>query len=141
MIRKIIAIVLLVLVIGVVVFVVKGYRLQMPRAAQNVIEQASDSTTTGKVKAAFALSKRLSVYDINIVTKGGVVTLTGQVPSEIDKDLAAGVAKDTTGVQQVDNQLQVEPGVKPSEASRHESARVTDLEIGADLRERLAASQ
>ncbi|HZS07945.1 MAG TPA: BON domain-containing protein [Blastocatellia bacterium] len=141
MIRKIIAVVLLVLVIGVVAFVVMGYRLQMPRAAQGVIQQASDSATTGKVRAAFGLSKRLSAYDIKIDTRGGVVTLTGQVPSDVDKDLAASVAKDTTGVQQVDNQLQVEPGVKPSEASLREGARVADLEIRADLRERLAASE
>jgi osmotically-inducible protein OsmY len=105
-----------------------------------VTQRAADLATTGKVKSAFALSKRLSAYAIEVDTSQGTVRLTGQVPSEIEKELATSVAKDTTGVAQVDNQLRVEPGVQPSEASRRESARVMDLEIRADLRERLAAS-
>ena len=44
-------------------------------------------------------------------------------------------------MKQVDNQIRVEPGLKPSDASLRESARVTDLEIHAYLRERLAASE
>ena len=91
-----------------------------------MLQQASDSTTTGKVESAFALSKRLSVYEIEATTQAGVVTLTGQVPSEIDKELAANVARDTNGVNQVVNQLEVEPGVKPSEASLRESGSRID---------------
>lgn len=112
----------------------------VPRAAGEVLQQASDATTTGKVESAFALSKRLSAYDIKVTTQAAAVTLTGQVPSEVDKQLAENVAQDTTGVKQVVNQLQVEPTVKPSEASLRESGRIADLEIQADLRERLAAS-
>ncbi|MBI1759861.1 MAG: BON domain-containing protein [Acidobacteria bacterium] len=112
----------------------------VPRAAGEVLQQASDATTTGKVASAFALSKRLSAYDIGVTTQAAVVTLTGRVPSEIDKELAENVAQDTTGVKQVLNQLQVEPTVKPSEVSLRESGRIADLEIQADLRERLATS-
>src|SRR5262245_38774481 len=100
----------------------------------------SHTKITGQVKAAFALSKRISAYEIAVDTKDGVVTLTGQVPSEIDRELAASVAQDTTGVKQVNNQIRVEPGLKPSEASVRESSRVADLEILADLRERITAS-
>lgn len=63
------------------------------------------------------------------------------MPSEIDRELAETVARDTTGVKQVDNQLRVEPGLKPSDASLRESYRIADLELHADLRERLAASK
>ncbi|NOT60517.1 MAG: BON domain-containing protein [Acidobacteria bacterium] len=112
----------------------------VPRAAGQMLQQAADATTTGKVKSAFTLSQRLSAYDIEPATQDGVVTLTGQVPTEIDRELAEKVARDTRGVNQVNNQLAVEPNVKPSDASLRESQRVTDLEIQANLRERLAAS-
>lgn len=139
--RRILVVVLLLILLGAVAYFVVVPRVRMPQAAQSMMAQAADATTTGKVKSAFALSKRLSPYEINVETKDGVVTLSGRVASEIDRELAEGVAKDTTGVRQVNNQLIVEPGIKPSEASLRESARVADLEIQADLRERLVVSE
>ncbi len=138
--RKIIALVVLLGAIGLAVWFYYNPQSSVPRAAGVVVQQATDATTTGKVKSAFALSKRLSVYDIGVDTSGGVVTLTGGVPSEIDKQLAVSVAKDTNGVKQVNDQLVVQEGVQPSEASLRESARVADLEIRAGLQERLAVS-
>jgi len=122
---------------------VYGWRWQItvPNSASDVIRNVSDAGITAQVKAAFALSKRISAYEIGVETKNGVVTLTGQAPSEVDRQMAGDVAKDTTGVKQVDNQIRVEPGLKPSDASLRENARVTDLEIHANLRERLASSE
>jgi osmotically-inducible protein OsmY len=104
-------------------------------------QSATDISLTNNVKSAFALSKRLSAYEINITTKDGVVALTGQVPTEVDKQLAGNVAKDVQDVKSVDNQLQVNPGIKPSESSMREGMRVADLEIRAELNEKLASSQ
>jgi len=117
------------------------WSLTVPDSAREVLREVTDATITGQVKTAFAISKRISAYEINVETQDGVVTLKGQVPSEIDLELAGAIARDTTGVKQVDNQLRVEPGLKPSDASLRESARVADLEIHADLRERMAASK
>jgi osmotically-inducible protein OsmY len=117
------------------------WHISAPKSASDVIRDVSDAGITTQIKAAFAISKRISAYDIGVATKDGVVKLTGRAPSEADRELAGNVAKDTTGVNQVDNQIQVEPGLKPSDASLRESARVADLEIQADLRERLAASE
>ena len=138
--RSILAVATLVLLAGIALYFYFYPQARVPQAASQVLQRASDTTITGKVKSAFALSKRLSAYDIGVSTQTAIVTLTGQVPSEIDKELAGNVARDTTGVNQVSNQLQVEPAVKPSEASLREAARIADLEIQADLRERLAAS-
>lgn len=138
--KKIIALVVLLGAIGLAVWFYYNPQSAVPRAAGAVVQQAADATTTGKVKSAFALSKRLSVYDIGVDTSEGLVTLTGGVPSEIDKQLAVSVAKDTNGVKQVNDQLVVQEGVQPSEASLRESARVADLEIRAGLQERLAVS-
>ncbi len=104
-------------------------------------QSAADIAVTNQVKSVFSLTKRLSAYEINIGAKDGVVTLTGQVPTEVDKQLAGSIAKEVPDVKSVDNQLQVSPGVKPSETSLREGMRVTDLEIRADLNEKLAMSQ
>ncbi|MFN7927919.1 MAG: BON domain-containing protein [Blastocatellia bacterium] len=128
-----------VVLVGVVIWIAMS-RTRLPEAAQGVMQQAADLTTTGKVKSNFSLSKRLSIYDLKVATQNGVVTLTGRVPTEIDKELAASVAKDTTGVTGVTNQLVVESGLRPSEQSLRETARIADLEIQADLRERYASS-
>jgi osmotically-inducible protein OsmY len=138
--RGLLTVVTLILLTGAILYFYFYPQAPVPQAASQVLQQAADTTTTGKVKSAFALSKRLSVYDIGVTTQTGVVSLTGQIPSEIDKELAGNVARDTTGVNQVNNQLQVEPAVKPSEASLREGTRIADLEIQADLRERLSAS-
>jgi osmotically-inducible protein OsmY len=104
-------------------------------------QQASDLAVSNNVRAAFALSKRLSAYAINVETKEGVVMLSGQVPTEVDKELAENVTKDVPDVKGVNNQLMVQPGLKPSEASVREGMRVTDLEIRADLNEKMVQSQ
>jgi hyperosmotically inducible periplasmic protein len=137
--RTSIILLVIVIIVGIVTWIVLT-RTPLPQAAKGILQQASDITTTGKVKSNFSLSKRLSAYDINVDTHNGIVTLSGRVPSEIDKDLAVGVAKDTTGVIEVTNQLTVEPGIRLSEESLRESARIADLEIQADLRERLSSS-
>lgn len=102
---------------------------------------ADDKALSDQVKAAFALSRRLSAYPIEVAARDGIVTLTGQVPTEIDKELAGNVARDVPDVQNVDNQLQVQPGLKPSEASVREGMRVSDLEIRANLNEKLLSSE
>jgi len=136
----------LILILGLLALIAEAgvawrWQLTVPDSARDVLREVTDATITGQVKTAFAISKRISAYEISVTTRDGVVTLTGQVPTEIDKGLAGDVAKDTNGVKQVDNQLRVEPGLKPSDASLRESSRVADLEIYADLRERLAASK
>jgi hyperosmotically inducible protein len=136
----------LILILGLLALVaVAGvawrWQLTVPDSAREAFRGVADATITGQVKTAFAISKRISAYEINVDTQDGVVTLKGQVPTEIDRELAGDIAKDTTGVKQVDNQLRVEQGLKPSDASLRASSRVTDLEIHADLRERMAASK
>jgi osmotically-inducible protein OsmY len=139
--RKAIILILGLIALVAIAGVAWRWQIAMPDSARDMIRDVSDARITGQVKAAFALSKRISAYDIGVETKDGVVTLSGQVPSEIDRELAENVAKDTTGVKQVNNELRAEPGLKPSDASARESSRVGDLEIYADLRERLASSQ
>jgi len=62
----------LALIAGVVIFIVLP-RSAMPQMAQNALAQAADATTSGKVKSAFALSKRLSPYDISVDSRDGAL--------------------------------------------------------------------
>jgi len=97
---------------------------------------SADTAISGKVKTAFGLSKRLSAYDIKVDTDDGVVTLSGQVGSEHVKSLAAEIARDTPGVREVINNIEVNPGAQPS----IENSRIDDLEIRTAILEAFARS-
>lgn len=62
----------------------------------------------GKLEAAYALNPHLNPFKIETDVDDGVVTLTGTVDSDIDRDLAGEVAKGVEGVTKVDNELQVD---------------------------------
>jgi len=89
------------------------------------------------VKTALGLSKRLAGFDIGVNTSDGIVTLTGQVPSEDIKSLAGEIARDTAGVTEVRNEIAVDPSAQPSSESVH----VEDLEIRVAILEALAHSR
>ncbi|MGH9938335.1 MAG: BON domain-containing protein [Blastocatellia bacterium] len=138
--KSLISILVIAVALGLFVYFTDAGRTLLDRVWGGE-QSAADIAITNKVKSAFLLSKRLSAYEIGAEAKDGVVTLTGQVPTEVDKELAGNVAKDVPEVKGVNNQLQVNPGIRPSEATAREGMRVTDLEIRADLNEKLAKSQ
>ncbi|MCK9509368.1 MAG: BON domain-containing protein [Pigmentiphaga sp.] len=70
---------------------------------------ASDTAVTAKIKAAFVKEKELSALDISVETTRGVTTLSGKVDSQAQVDLAERVARDVEGVQDVHNNITVEP--------------------------------
>lgn len=123
---------LLVLILAAGGFYVYKYGFKMP----SVFSSSEDENTTKRVKAAFAMSKRMSGYNFEVSTSGGVVTLNGQLPSEGLKALAGEIARDTKGVKEVSNQITVDPNVQPAS----ENAHVTDLEIRAAILESFAKS-
>src|SRR5260370_33858124 len=66
-----------------------------------------DTTITAEVKTKLASDKQVSASAIHVNTKGGVVTLNGNVPSPEMAQHAAQLAEQTNGVKQVNNQLMV----------------------------------
>src|SRR5260370_14227776 len=85
----------------------------------SIFSSSADVATTVKVKSALSLSKRLAGYSIGVKTEGGVVTLTGEVASEDAKSLAGEIARDTPGVKDVKNEINVNPVARPSGESSH----------------------
>lgn len=74
------------------------------RAAGDVFR---DVTTTASVKLALAFEPGVSATGIDVDTDGGTVTLSGEVDSEAERQLAKKVAEDVGGVEEVMNQIQV----------------------------------
>src|SRR6185369_900896 len=132
----------LVAVIIALILVLCGYYIythgwKKPESFRSIFSTSGDPDTTRKVKTAIGLSKRLAPFEINVATSDGTATLTGQVPSEDIKSLAAEIARDTAGVKDVKNDISVDPAAKPSSESVH----VEDLEIRVAILEALARSK
>jgi osmotically-inducible protein OsmY len=99
-----------------VVDVEEQLRVASPGAATiagrqwGVPEGASDDTwITTQIQSKFYTDAFVKVGDVEVITQAGAVTLTGTVPSAEGKRRAEMIARDTAGVQQVRNQLSVEP--------------------------------
>lgn len=108
----------------------------------------NDAATTAKVKTALAADPTVSATSINVDTSAGVVTLTGKVPDEQARQKALQLARGTSGVSRVTDQLSVDPSVRAerSEDTAIESARVgaraaADLAIEASIKSALGASR
>jgi osmotically-inducible protein OsmY len=66
-----------------------------------------DAWIGGKLEAVYALNRHLSAFAITTEVENGIVHLTGDVESDIDRDLAAELAKGIEGVVEVDNDLEI----------------------------------
>lgn len=69
--------------------------------------EANDAWITGKVEMAYTLNRHLNPFAIDTDVESGVVTLTGNVESDVDSKLAEEIAKGIDGVSEVNNELQV----------------------------------
>ena len=73
-------------------------------------EELSDGWITTKVKAKITADPQLNPFNIDVDTEDGVVILSGIVESEESRQEAEKLARDTKGVVDVDNHLEVERG-------------------------------
>jgi hyperosmotically inducible protein len=70
-------------------------------------DKTADAAITSAVKTKFLGDTQVSGMKIDVDTKDGVVTLTGNVKSEAEKAEAVRLAKNTTGVKSVVDKLTV----------------------------------
>ena len=68
----------------------------------------TDSGVTTKVKAKFAQDDIVKAHDINVTTRDGVVTLSGEVDSSAARERAVSLARATEGVTNVIDDLQLD---------------------------------
>ena len=69
-----------------------------------------DAWIDGQLEAVYGLNTHLSAFAIDTSVADGVVSLTGEVSSDIDRDLAGELAKGIDGVVNVDNNLLLAAG-------------------------------
>ena len=69
--------------------------------ASEVQDVVSDSWITSKVKSVFLANTDISGLDIKVETVDGVVSLSGEVPTVAERDLAISKAEGIKGVKAV----------------------------------------
>ncbi len=73
-------------------------------AVQPVVAR-DDVSITGDVRARLAGNGQTSPLAVAVDTKGGVVHLTGSVPTDMDRTSVERIARDAPGVRAVDNDV------------------------------------
>jgi hyperosmotically inducible protein len=68
---------------------------------------ASEASLSAKIKAKMALDDRVSASAIDVDTDGSVVTLSGRVSSDEERQRAVRLAKETDGVSSVRDELTI----------------------------------
>ena len=135
--RKLIAVGIPLIIVAGAGYYIYTHGWKKPESISAIFSSSGDPDTSRKVKTALGLSKRLAGFNINVNTSDGVATLSGQVPSEDVKSLAGEIARDTAGVNEVKNEIAVDPATQPSSERVH----IEDLEIRAAILEALAHSR
>ena len=97
----------------------------------------ADSAITAIVKSKLAVDNETSSANINVDTKGGVVTLTGVVTTQGNKEQAERIARNTEGVTRVINNITVETDSEQDGAVAGMAA--SDLAILSKIKTRYVA--
>lgn len=109
---------------------------QPKSTAESVKDAVSDTAITARIETLFAVNEQLSPFDINTTTVKGVVTLTGSVADEVQKDLATSLAKTVEGVTDVKNELIIVDAAPPRPAKTWRQ-RIDDASLAAAIRSNL----
>jgi len=76
-------------------------------AAQKVKETVGEAALTTKIKAKMALDDSVKARGIDVTTSGTTVTVSGTVGSASERERAVALARETAGVTQVIDRLQI----------------------------------
>jgi osmotically-inducible protein OsmY len=78
-----------------------------PTAASDFFQKVSDATTTARIKTRLIANENLAAADIDVDTENNAVRLSGEVRSTTESQLAEFIARNTSGVESVANELDV----------------------------------
>lgn len=109
-------------------------------ASQNLVEARQES----QIWTTYALNPNLRASDLKVSVHAGTATLTGTVDEAIEKDLAKQIALGVSGIQNVDNQIVVDPAYVMAEtasADRSFGETVNDATITASIKSKLLWSK
>jgi osmotically-inducible protein OsmY len=75
--------------------------------ASQVEDAVAEGALTAKIKSKMVLDDHIDARTINVDTKGSVVTLTGTVQSGAERERAVRLAKETKGITEVIDKLEI----------------------------------
>ncbi|MFC6669946.1 BON domain-containing protein [Marinobacterium aestuariivivens] len=93
--------------------------LASPPLLAQTEEQRPDLWVKAKLETTYLLNRQLNPFDIKTDIKDGVAVLSGTVESDVERDLAEALALSIEGIQEVKNELKVDPstaGMPPQTA-------------------------
>jgi osmotically-inducible protein OsmY len=76
---------------------------------RTVGERLDDTTITTRVRTAILNDPQVGARAIDVATQGGIVTLTGSVVNQAERQQAVALARRVDGVAEVRDALQVAP--------------------------------
>lgn len=110
----------------------------LPGLAQATLGgEVQDVTITTRIETIYLMNEHLNPLNINTTTQDGVVTLTGSVSDEVQRDLAEELAAGVKGVRRIVNRLTVVGETVSGEPDRTWRQRVHDATTSATIRSRL----
>ena len=98
----------------------------------------------GKLEAAMLMNKHVSIFDIDTQVQENTATLSGTVKSGVEKDIAEQLALGIEGIENVDNQIKVDPKAETKKASDKQGTLVkalSDAKITVAIESKLAINQ
>jgi osmotically-inducible protein OsmY len=96
-------------------------------------QEMDDAALTARVKAQMIADGRVSATRVSVTSSAGVVTLTGEVPTEQEKQAAEQAAKAVTGVTSVRNQVRVNPATAGTGAPTVDEIKSQARETAGEL--------
>ena len=105
-------------------------------------DPVQDARLQGALQTALSLNRMLNPFRIEVAVDDRQARLGGEVENEVERQLAEHVALATHGIEQVDNQLKVNPQLveRPLEARAY-AQRLEDATLAAVIRARLLWSR
>jgi hyperosmotically inducible periplasmic protein len=94
---------------GGVANVVDNIKVTAPSVPDAKRVMYTDPALTASVKAKLIVDDLVKARNIDVDTRDGVVTLTGEVRSQAEKDQALKIARETEGVKSVTDRITVTP--------------------------------
>lgn len=109
-------------------------------ASSDDITEARQET---QILTTYALSRHLQAHDLKVSVDEGVAILTGTVSEDVNRELAEQIALGVSGVEDVDNRIEVEADYIPPQPSgeRSYSQVVEDASITAAVKSKLLWSK
>ncbi|MEB6591799.1 BON domain-containing protein [Pseudomonas asiatica] len=114
----------------------------LPLCTPAFADPVQDARLQGALQTALSLNRMLNPFRIEVAVDGKQARLSGEVESEVERQLAEHVALATRGIEQVDNQLQVNAQLveRPLELRAY-AQRLEDATLAAVIRARLLWSR